>query len=249
MKNWNRNSPLFSSHKTLTYFYPHPLSRSLMTVPPDQTSIILPKEIMTIDEKHIPTVRYAKPTEIIVSPGELVQVLNKDAEDAEEGVIPSCYFSFAHQPALSNARINCARPCLGPESNSTKKAYQKVDEWMSGVQGFSASEIMEASGLLEVAHQQLASLTPAERLRLQTLYAVLFQREAVLVFDSPWAEDDTDSFILDLLRFLRQHNAASCILPAFVVRDCGDLPAITMLADRIWEVEQGQAMEVETEWG
>ncbi|MFN0037687.1 MAG: hypothetical protein ACKVUS_21715 [Saprospiraceae bacterium] len=200
---------------------------------------------MTIDEQHIPTVRPAKPTEIIVSPGQLVQVLNVDAE---EGAIPFCYFSFEHQPALSNARIDCQSPCLGSESNSTKMVYQKVDEWMSGVQGFFASEIMETSGLLDVAHQPLASLTLAERLRLQALYVVLFQREEVLVFDSPWAEDDTDSFILDLLRFLRQRHAASGILPAFVVRDCGDLPAISMLADRIWEVENGRVAEVETEW-
>ena len=249
MKNWNRNSHLLSISKTPTYFYPHPLARPLMTVPPDQTSIILPKEIMTIDAKHTPTVRHAKATEIIVSPGQLVQVLNEDSEEDEDGDIPPCYFSFEDDPAPNTAWINCARPCLGAESNSTKMVYQKVDEWMSGVKGFSASEMMEISGLIEVAHQPLALLTFAERLRLQALYAVLFQREEVLVFDSPWAEDDTDSFILDLLRFLRQHHAASGILPAFVVRDCGDLPAITMLADRIWEVEHGQAVEVEMEYG
>lgn len=247
MKNWNGNSTLLSSRKTSANFYPyHPHSRPLMTVQPDQTSIIPQEMAMTIDEKHIPTVRHAKPTEIIVSPGQLVQVLN---EDAEEGAIPPCCFSFEDDPAPNTAWINCLRPCLGPESNSPKMVYQKVDEWMFGVQGFSASEMMETSGLIEVAHQPVASLTPAERLRLQALYAVLFQREEVLVFDSPWAEDDTDSFILELLRFLRQHHAASGILPAFVVRDCGDLPAITMLADRIWEVEHGQAVEVEMDYG
>lgn len=197
---------------------------------------------MTIDEKHIPTVRHAKPTEIIVSPGQLVQVLN---EDAEEGAIPHCRFAFQAGQTPRTQYLDCQSPCL--RANASNKVGDLVQRWMLNTTGFSTPKLLEVSGLLEVAHQPLGLLEPDQRLRLQTLRAVLEGTE-VLVFDSPWAEEDTDFFILDLLRFLRQHYAASGIVPTFVVRDCGDLPALSILADRIWEVEKGRVREVETEW-
>lgn len=200
---------------------------------------------MTIDEKHIPTVRHAKPTEIIVSPGQLVQVLNIDAQ---EGAIPHCRFAFQAGQTPRTQYLDCQSPCLGANSNASNKVGDLVQRWMLSTNGFSTPKLLEVSGLLEVAHQPLGLLEPDQRLRLQTLQAVLEGTE-VLVFNSPWAQDGTDGFILDLLRFLRQHHAQSGILPVFVVCDCRDLPALIILADSIWEVEKGMAVEVEMEYG
>ena len=218
-----------------------------MIVPPDQASSKSQELIMTATEKQRPTTHLAAMTEIIVSPGELVQVLNIDAES---GAMPNCRFAFEYDHSPHTVFINCMRPCLGSDSQSSETVGQWVQARIQKIHGFSVEDILTASGLLEAAHLSIASLNPADRLRVQTLRAVL-EREKVLVFDFPWAQDGTDFFLLDLLYFLRQHHIESGILPVFVVRDCGDLPALSILASSIWEVEDGVAVAVEMEcrWG
>jgi len=178
-------------------------------------------------------------TEIIVSPGELVQVLNIDAES---GAMPNCRFAFRRGHAPHTVYLNCQLPCLGANANASSTVGQKVQHWMLATKGFSVPDILEASGLLEMAHVPVALLSSAHRLRLQALRAVL-QGAEVLVFDSPWAQDGTDFFLLDLLRFLRQRHTESGTLPVFIVRDCGYLPVLSILASTIWEVEDGVAVE------
>lgn len=179
-------------------------------------------------------------TEIRVHPGQLVQVLNLDGRD---GAIPPIRFSFGLDDSPLTTTINCEFPDLGATQVSVG---QLAGNWMRGVRGFSINDILEVAGLLEIAHASVGLLTAGQSLRLQTLEAVL-RGDEVVVFDSPWAQDDADWFILDLLRFLRQHEAQSGLLPAFVVRDAGNLPAITMLANKIWEVKGKRAVEVERE--
>jgi hypothetical protein len=179
--------------------------------------------------------------EICVRPGQLVQVLNLEGR---AGAIPPTYISSGYYYPPRTAQINCQAPHL--DAAEVAVVGQLMDGWMRGVRGFSTNDILQASGLLEIAHKPVDSLAAAQLLRLQTLKAVLSGYE-VVVFDSPWAQEDMDWFIVNLLRFLRQHEAESGLLPAFVVRDAGNLPAITMLANKIWEIKKGQAVELEME--
>lgn len=225
--------------KRFTRITPFPL----MIVLEDHPNTAQTATVMTADEKHRYGPSATEATEITVSPGDLVQVLNMDARP---GAMPHCRFTLPHDQTPHTVYLNCRSPCLGINSNASSTVAQQVQYAMLAGSGFSGNDILEASGLLDAADLPIALLSSAQRLRLQALLAVL-QGADVLVFNSPWAQKGTDNFILDLLRFLRrrptQRKGGS--LPVFVVCDCGNLPALSILADSIWEVEYGKAIEVE----
>lgn len=195
--------------------------------------IISNTEVMTMP--RISTVS-ANATRVDVFRGEIVQIwdnnISRYAWNMPQGLLRDI------KEIKAEEKLQAVQPFPAP-SNDTVQAVLQL--WFSRQEGVCLDKVVKTFGLKKYLEVVIKDASPELVFRLQTIHALLTGAQ-ILVFTGSGGVRHFTELIVAARAFAATHKAGT--EPAFVVLDEGETVGISMVADRILEIQEGEMKEL-----